>query len=300
MRPPGWMLGDGWAVTAEVGGESERRGGGPHRKPSTAWVRSRPGATMLMIGGRNLAAGEGATAQVAVSIAGRVVHTFAARPGFFIERLALPAGSLAGGDAYLPMEVTAVPLGPAPVGVSLEQFDLQPDGVPMIGALEGWQEPEYNPATGRSWRWMSDRASFWVRQVGRDVTLRLSAESPLRYFDGPPALRRHRCRSDDRGALTVSGFHLGGSHSREPPHRRQRSREHRERPVVRGRRRRPAKTGAARLRVRDQLTGFCARQRRELPAGMSATFRAAASTASRPLSTALTGAAGTVISAADS
>ncbi len=36
---------------------------------------------------------------------------------------------------------------------------------------------------------MSDRASFWVRQVGRDVTLRLSAESPLRYFDGPPALR---------------------------------------------------------------------------------------------------------------
>ena len=166
---------------------------------------------MLMIGGRNLAAGEGATAQVAVSIAGRVVHTFAARPGFFIERLVLPAGSLAGGDAYLPMEVTAVPLGPAPVGVSLEQFDLQPDGVPMFGALEGWQEPEYNPATGRSWRWMSDRADLWVRPVGRDVTLRLSAESPLRYFDrSAPHFGSAVAGQTIARALTVSGLHLGG------------------------------------------------------------------------------------------
>jgi hypothetical protein len=59
----------------------------------------------------------------------------------------------------------------------------------MVGAVSGWQEPEYNPTTGRTWRWMSERATLWVRGVGRDVTLTLSVESPLRYFPAPPALQ---------------------------------------------------------------------------------------------------------------
>ena len=36
---------------------------------------------------------------------------------------------------------------------------------------------------------MSDRATVWVRATGHDVTLKLSAESPLRYFDSPPRIR---------------------------------------------------------------------------------------------------------------
>jgi hypothetical protein len=43
--------------------------------------------------------------------------------------------------------------------------------------------------TAAAWRWMSDRSVLWVRPVGRDVTLRLSGESPLRYFDDAPVLR---------------------------------------------------------------------------------------------------------------
>ena len=75
----------------------------------------------------------------------------------------------------------------------------------MIGALEGWQEPEYDPATGRSWRWMSDRASFWVRQVGRDVIVaavganRRCATSMVPPHFGSPPVRRspssHRQRT---------------------------------------------------------------------------------------------------------
>jgi hypothetical protein len=58
----------------------------------------------------------------------------------------------------------------------------------MVGAEAGWQEPEYNPLTGRSWRWMAERATLWVRPVGRDITLTLTGESPLRYFDAAPAV----------------------------------------------------------------------------------------------------------------
>jgi hypothetical protein len=69
------------------------------------------------------------------------------------------------------------------VPVALEQFDVQSAGVPMLGFVSGWNEPEYSPRTSRSWRWMSDDAVLWVRPVGRDVTLTLSGESTLRYFE---------------------------------------------------------------------------------------------------------------------
>jgi hypothetical protein len=59
----------------------------------------------------------------------------------------------------------------------------------MFAYDSGWNEPEYQPATGLSWRWMSGRGALWVRPVGRDVTLVISAESPLRYFDDSPTLR---------------------------------------------------------------------------------------------------------------
>jgi hypothetical protein len=36
---------------------------------------------------------------------------------------------------------------------------------------------------------MTERATVWVRPVGRDVTLTVSGESPLRYFDAAPAVR---------------------------------------------------------------------------------------------------------------
>jgi hypothetical protein len=36
---------------------------------------------------------------------------------------------------------------------------------------------------------MSERAELWVRPVGRPVTLKVSGESPLRYFDAAPHVR---------------------------------------------------------------------------------------------------------------
>jgi hypothetical protein len=183
LNPPGWMLGEGWAVTAEVGGQTVRAGAEPHRKPAIAWVRARDGESRLLIGGRNLGQPGSASGRITLSITGSAIASFDAAPGYFFETRTLPGGQLTGADTYLPLQVTVS--GP----VSLEQFDLQPSAVPMVGYLDGWHEPEYNPALGRSWRWMSQSAALWVPPVGRDVTLTLSAENPLRYFDHSPTLR---------------------------------------------------------------------------------------------------------------
>ena len=188
LAPPGWMLGEGWAITPEVGGQSARAGAGPHRRPAVAWIRSRDSAATLVIGGRNLdQAGEDAL--ITVRIDGREVASWRAAPGFFLETRELPAGTLHAARPYQRLLVTAAGAGDAQVAVSLEQFDLQSSGVPMLGYLDGWQEPEYDPVSGSTWRWMSSRARLFVRQVGRDVTLRVTGESPLRYYDAPPNLR---------------------------------------------------------------------------------------------------------------
>jgi hypothetical protein len=59
----------------------------------------------------------------------------------------------------------------------------------MVAFDTGWFEPEYEHATGRSWRWTSERAELWIRPIGRAVALRISGESPLRYFDAAPHVR---------------------------------------------------------------------------------------------------------------
>ena len=86
----------------------------------------------------------------------------------------------------MPLEVSATPAGST---VSLEQFDLQGPGIPIVAFAEGWQEPEYNPDMGRPWRWMSERSVLWIRPVGRDVVLTLTGESPLRYYKDAPRVQ---------------------------------------------------------------------------------------------------------------
>ena len=59
----------------------------------------------------------------------------------------------------------------------------------QFGFDEGWFEPEYNPQTAQSWRWMSERAVVTVQNAtGGKSTLRIRGESPLRYFSTPPRL----------------------------------------------------------------------------------------------------------------
>lgn len=189
LRPPGWMLDSGWALTAEVAGQTARAGAEPHRRPALVWVRTRAEETTLMIGGRNLEPSGGASARITLSIGADMLGSFEAEPGYFFETRTLPAGRLTGSQAYLPLQVTAASTPKEKIRVSLEQFDLQAPGVPMVGMADGWHEPEYDPGRGLTWRWMSNRATLWVRSVGRDVTLKLSAESPLRYFDESPVVR---------------------------------------------------------------------------------------------------------------
>jgi len=186
MRPPGWMLDRGWALSAEIGGIAARELAGPHLQPSIAWVRARPHPALMMLGGRNLDAAT--PSQLSISTdTDHLVDSWTIRPGFFFRVLPVPAGSIEG-QGYLPVSVRATSDGNR-ARVSLEQFDLQPDHVEMMGFVQGWQEPEYNPTTARSWRWMSERAVVWVRPVGRDIDLTLTGESPLRYFDSAPSVR---------------------------------------------------------------------------------------------------------------
>jgi hypothetical protein len=185
LHAPGWMLERGWALSAELGGVAARDAAGPHLQPSVAWVRARGEPALLIIGGRNL--GGGGSALLTLSREGSVIDRWEVPPGFFFRIVPLGRGALAG-EGYVPLSVSAS--SPAnQARVSLEQFDLQPDGIAMFGFREGWQEPEYNPITARSWRWMSERAVVWVRPIGREVTLRLTGESPLRYFPEAPEVR---------------------------------------------------------------------------------------------------------------
>jgi hypothetical protein len=182
MRPPGWMLDRGWALSAEIGGVSARDQAGPHLRPSVAWVRATERPTLLMYGGRNLSTNP---AELLVSRGETVVDRLSLAPGFFFRLFPIsPAHT--GGKGYLPFDFRTSSGPQAPV--SLEQFDIQPDGVEMFGYLDGWQEPEYNPLTARAWRWTSERSTLWVRPIGTDVQLTISGESPLRYFDAAPAV----------------------------------------------------------------------------------------------------------------
>jgi hypothetical protein len=190
MSSPGWMLDRGWAVTAEIAGVTARDGLGPHRKPSVAWIRERDAAATLLIGGRHLGVSGDPPVRVSVSLEGGTpLLTIEVGPGFFFRRFSFPAGSIAG-EGYRPLGVSssAVDGSGRIIPVGLEQFDLQGTGTPMMGLDEGWFEPEYNPRTARSWRWMAEKAVLWVRPVGRDVILTLSGESPLTYYDAAPAV----------------------------------------------------------------------------------------------------------------
>lgn len=181
MRPPRWMLDRGWALSAEIGGVSARDAAGPHLQPSTAWVREDDRPMLLMYGGRNLSSN--ASTELILSKGDAVLDRATLASGFFFRLVPLSPG-MTGGTAYVPLSIRTSS-GPQ-VPVSLEQFDVQPEGVEMFGYMDGWQEPEYAPLTAHAWRWMSERAILWVRPIDADVVLTISGESPMRYFDSAP------------------------------------------------------------------------------------------------------------------
>jgi hypothetical protein len=109
-----------------------------------------------MIGGRNLGTGA-VPASVQVSIDDRRVEQLSVPPGFFLRFLSVPEGALAGAGPYARLSVAA-----SQPRVVVEQFDAQ-SARAVFGFGDGWHEMEYNPATGESWRWVSERGVIRAR-----------------------------------------------------------------------------------------------------------------------------------------
>lgn len=205
LDAPGWFLAEGWALTPETSGVAASDKKGPGDNQATGYVRRRPGAAQMMIGGRNLGKPSDPPVRFIVALDGRTLETFevAPSPGFFLRGLTLPEGALTGAGRWAEITVkaeSATPAqgaqaarGPQPVAAAVEQFDLQPlDGV-MVAYDAGWHEAEFDPMRGLSWRWASDAATLRVwpggpggEGVGQDVQVTLRAESPRRYFDAAP------------------------------------------------------------------------------------------------------------------
>jgi hypothetical protein len=189
MRAPGWFAEEGWALSPEAAGISRLMGRGPHLAPIVAKVRRRPGATRLLIGGRNLAGPDDPAARFTLAIDGVSFQQWETAPGFFLHVFDIPAGRLMGEGLLATVTVSSAAVsGNAPIPTAIEQFDVQ-DAADFMWAYDaGWQEAEFSPAFG-VWRWTSDRAA--LRIVGPRQSLRISLwiESPLRYFDEPPLVR---------------------------------------------------------------------------------------------------------------
>ncbi|OFW05553.1 MAG: hypothetical protein A3I61_04510 [Acidobacteria bacterium RIFCSPLOWO2_02_FULL_68_18] len=193
IADPGWFAGEGWALTPETGGLARARGAGPDFRPTEAWVRRRPGPLHLVVGGRHLGDAGDPAAEFELVVDGVVRDRW--RLSFeernFLRFLDLPDGIAEGEGRYARLTIASRAVGGdsrrAPVGV--RQFDIQSVNRLLHAFAEGWHEDEYDPATGRRWRWTSERAVVRVKGASGGIRLIVRGESPLRYFDGPPTVR---------------------------------------------------------------------------------------------------------------
>lgn len=188
MAAPGWFATEGWSLTPETAGMARLMGRGPALAPVTAWVRRRPDAARVLVGGRNLGAATDPTATFRMRLDGREIATWDAVPGFFLRVVELPAGVLVGDGPLAQLTIESQPLGEGGPATAIEQFDLQSHGAMMWGFGEGWYEAEFDAARG-PWRWSSEHAALVIDGATEPLELHISVESPRRYFDGPAELR---------------------------------------------------------------------------------------------------------------
>jgi hypothetical protein len=206
FEPPGWFLGEGWSLTAETGGVTEATKTGPGFQPILAWVRRRDGPMHMVIGGRHLGEAKDGAAVVELTVDEIVRDRWTISPEErnFLRFLQLPDG-LAGPGPYARLKVVSLPAirGTVPrrVPIAVRQFDIQPATQIVFGFGAGWHEDEYDAGfgagwhedeydagTGQQWRWTADRAVLRVSGPPHPIRVRIRAESPLRYFDDPPAV----------------------------------------------------------------------------------------------------------------
>ncbi len=188
---PGWFAGQGWSLTPETGGLTQATSMGPDHRSIEAWVRRRPGPFHLLVGARHLGDPGDADADVIVAVDGRRIDGvrvgLAERNVFrFVD---LPQG-LSGEGPFATLTITSTSADAnrrAPVAV--RQFDIQPVTQMIYGYGEGWHEAEYTVDNGLTWRWTSERSVLRIQGPPRPVRIAIRGESPLRYFDRPPAVK---------------------------------------------------------------------------------------------------------------
>jgi hypothetical protein len=191
--PPGWFASEGWSLTPETGGLARATTMGVDHQPIDAYVRRRPGAMHLLVGGLHLGGAEAGSAAFTLTIDGQPIEHWTLDPAValtFLRFIALPAGLPSGRSDFAHLQISArsVEAGKPTPPVAVRQFDIQPADTLIYGFGDGWHEEEYEPATGLRWRWSSDRSVIRVAPASA-VTLTLRGESPLKYVGQPPTVR---------------------------------------------------------------------------------------------------------------
>jgi hypothetical protein len=179
--PPGWFAEEGWHLTSETLNMSERLG----RHEGTAFVRSRPDAALLVIGGENT----GPASDVSLVINDRPIDRWTVPAGgTFFKRIPLAPGTLASGSAFSTLVASYASPDGKPEPVRLTQFTVEPPDAVFAVQHAGWNEIEYSKELQRRWRWTTAKAETFINSGGRDVTISVTGESPLKYFDAAPAV----------------------------------------------------------------------------------------------------------------
>jgi hypothetical protein len=190
IAPPGWFAAEGWSLTPETGGQARVTAKGPDQEPIHAWIRRRTSPMHAMIGTYHLGGADDPAAEIELALDGRVLDRWTLSPAErnSLRFLDLPATTGEGDYATLTVSSRSPAGDPRRAPVAVRQFDAQDATRLIYGFGEGWHELEYDDATGRLWRWSSDRSVVRVHGMPQDVRLTLRGESPLRYFDSPPVV----------------------------------------------------------------------------------------------------------------
>jgi hypothetical protein len=181
--PPAWFAETGWHLTPETLNISEQQG----RAEGIAHIRNRPDAALLVLGGESTQVSGGKTSRVSLAIGDRVIDEWDVAPGArFFKRILLEPGTLAGDGPFTRLAVSYRGADGRPERVRLTQLMIASPQSVFHVEHAGWNESEYSDQMQRRWRWTTARAEMFVNAAGRDLTLRIAGESPLRYFDTAP------------------------------------------------------------------------------------------------------------------
>jgi hypothetical protein len=181
--PPGWFAETGWHLTPETLNLSEQQG----RTEAVAYIRNRPDAALLVLGGKSTQAAGGKPARASVAIGGRVIDEWEVAAGArFFKRILLEPGTLAGDGPFTRLVASYKGADGRPEPVRLTQLMIASPQSVFHVEHAGWNESEYSDQMQRRWRWTTARAETFVNAAGRDLTLTIAGESPLRYFDTAP------------------------------------------------------------------------------------------------------------------